>query len=97
MEMSWFVYVVRLASDLTRANRDQTIQYLRDHGVQCNNYFPCIHLEPLYRSTIGHKEGDFPIAESVSDRTIALPFYNNLSEEEQDYVALTLRAALDSL
>jgi len=34
----------------------------------------------------GFKEGDFPVTEDVSGRTIALPFFNNLKEEQVDYV-----------
>ncbi|MCP4716877.1 MAG: hypothetical protein GY868_17270, partial [Deltaproteobacteria bacterium] len=35
----------------------------------------------------GYKKGDFPITESVSDRTIALPFYNDLKDGDIEYVA----------
>ena len=34
----------------------------------------------------GYKEGNFPVTEDVSERTIALPFFNNLKEEQIDYV-----------
>jgi len=38
----------------------------------------------------GYKEGDFPITEGIASRTIALPFHNNLTEEEIDYVVSNL-------
>ena len=38
----------------------------------------------------GYKEGDFPITEGIASRTIALPFFNNLTEEEIDYVVSNL-------
>ena len=34
----------------------------------------------------GYKEGDLPIAESVASRLVRLPFYNNLSEENQELI-----------
>jgi perosamine synthetase len=40
---------------------------------------------------LGYKRGDFPTTEKVSEKTIALPFYNNLGEEQIDYVFENLK------
>jgi perosamine synthetase len=45
----------------------------------------------------GYKPGDFPVTEFVADRTIALPFYNNLSRQEVVTVCNELRRAVDRL
>jgi len=48
---------------------------------------------------MGHRQcckEDFPITESVAARTIALPFYNNLTEGEIEYVVENLDAILRS-
>lgn len=88
--MSWFVFVVRLAHNYTQADRDSIIAGMRRHDVGAADYFPCIHLQPFYRERFGFKPGDFPIAESVSQRTIALPFYNDLNQRDQDMAVQTL-------
>lgn len=88
--MSWFVFVVRLATDYTRDERDRIIAGIRRHEVGAGDYFPCIHLQPFYRERFGFEPGSYPIAESVSARTIALPFHSNLTEREVDYVCQTL-------
>ncbi len=88
--MSWFVFVVRLAHEYTREERDRIIEGLRRHDIGAAAYFPCIHLQPFYRERFGHGAGDFPAAESVSDRTIALPFHPRLSPKEIDLVVQTL-------
>ena len=88
--MSWFVFVVRLSATYTRDERDRIIEGMRRHDVGAADYFPCIHLQPFYREMFGFKPGDFPIAESVSARTIAVPFHNRLSEREVDLVCQTL-------
>jgi perosamine synthetase len=88
--MSWFVYVVRLSDRFTTDDRDAIIAGLRRHEVGASNYFPPIPLQPFYRSRFGFKPGDFPVAESVSQRTLALPFYGRLSEREVDLVCQTL-------
>jgi len=43
----------------------------------------------------GCREKDFPITEQIAARTIALPFHNNLSEREIDYVAKNLTDILE--
>jgi len=94
IKISWFVYVVRLKENFSRAQRDMILAGLRAEGIECGDYFPPIHLQPLYRGISGYREGDFPVAESVSERTIALPFYNNLSEEQIEYVVRTLKQVI---
>ena len=94
VEVSWFVYVVRLANEFTRENRDAILDLLRKQGIGCNNYFSPIHLQPYFREQYGYAPGDFPITEHVSERTIALPFHNHLTAEEITYVVRTLNAAV---
>ncbi|MGB2754721.1 MAG: DegT/DnrJ/EryC1/StrS family aminotransferase [Phycisphaerae bacterium] len=95
-ELSWFVFVVRLADRFTHRERDAVLESLRRDGIGCNNYFTPIHLQPFYRE-LGYKPGDFPVCERIGERTIALPFYNRLSEKDQDLVVATLKSALAGL
>ena len=89
--MSWFVYVVRLERGI---DRNKVIKYLNEEGVQCKPYFTPIHLQPFYKKRFGYKEGDFPVTEDVAGRTIALPFFNNLKEEQIDYVVEKLKEGI---
>jgi perosamine synthetase len=95
-ELSWFVFVVRLADRFTHRDRDAVLESLRRDGIGCNNYFTPIHLQPFYRD-LGYKPGDFPVCEKVSERTVALPFYNRLTEKDQDVVVECLKSALARL
>lgn len=97
IKMSWFVYVVRLNKEYSQKDRDKIIKEMSKRGIQTSNYFPCIHLQPFYRKMFGYKSGDFPIAESISQRTIALPFYNNLKEKEIDYIVRNLEGIITKL
>jgi len=89
--MSWFVYVIRLKRGI---DRNKVIKYLNEEGVQCKPYFTPIHLQPFYRKMFGYKEGDFPVTEDVTGRTIALPFFNNLKEEQVEYVVNKLKEGI---
>jgi perosamine synthetase len=92
--MSWFVFVVRLNDQYGQIERDRIIQGMHRHEVGASNYFPCIHLQPFYRERFGFKKGDYPIAESVSHRTIALPFYNRMDETSVELVVQTLKVMI---
>lgn len=94
VKISWFVYVIRLSEKHTQTDRDRVIEGLRGRGIQCGKYFSPIHLQPFYRELFGYKPGDFPVTESVAARTIALPFYNDLTEDQIDYVVTALKALL---
>jgi len=90
-KISWFVYVIQVQ---VARDRDKIMNELRRQGISCSNYFQCIHLQPLYKKMFGYKRGDFPIAERISDKTIALPFYSNLTEKQIDYVVKKLKECL---
>jgi len=91
---SWFVFVVKLNTTFSHVERDRIIEGLRRHDVGASNYFPCIHLQPFYRREFGFKQGDFPIAESISQRTIALPFFNQMDDTQIELVTHTLKVML---
>jgi len=93
-KMSWFVYVVRLRAEYTLKDRERALDGLRAVGIGCSNYFSPIHLQPFYKEMFGFKEGDFPVTEAVAERTLALPFYNDLTEKEIDCIAKTLKGLL---
>jgi dTDP-4-amino-4,6-dideoxygalactose transaminase len=93
-DMSWFVFVVRLSDQYGNTERQRVIEGMQRHEVGAANYFPCIHLQPYFREAFGYKKGDYPIAESVSQRTIALPFFNRMDETQIELVCHTLKVML---
>jgi perosamine synthetase len=48
-----------------------------------------------YRNQFGHREGEFPVCEDVAARSIALPFFPQMTEAQVAQVAAALRAVLD--
>ncbi len=89
--LSWFVFVVRLASSFTRDDRDRIMQNLAADGIAVGRYFAPIHLQPAYRAW--RESSRLPITESVAERTLALPFFNRITDEQIDRVCNALRAA----
>jgi perosamine synthetase len=95
--MSWFVYVVRLRDEFTREQRDQVLDSLRAERIGCSNYFAPIHLQQYFREMFGFRRGQFPVTEHVADRTIALPFFNNLTDSQIEAVTSALDRAIGRL
>lgn len=93
-DLSWFVFVVRLAEGFTKEQRVRILQQMRSRNIQVGNYFPSVHLMPFIAEKFGYKRGDFPITESASERTIALPFHNHLTKDQVATVCSTLEQFL---
>ncbi|MEA2214652.1 MAG: perosamine synthetase [Solirubrobacteraceae bacterium] len=87
----WFVFVVQLPHGV---ERDETIRALAARGIQSKPYLPAIHLMSFYRERFGHREGEFPVCEDVAARSIALPFFPEMSEGQVDRVAGELQSVL---
>ena len=64
----------------------------KEIGVAVN--YRSIHLLKYYRERFGFKEGDFPVAEDIGKRTISLPLYPLLKDEEVSYV---IKAVLEKI
>lgn len=91
VKISWWVYVIKVKD---KFNRDKLMQYLHDNGIGVRPYFPPIHLQKFYKESFEFKEGDFPITEEISKRTISIPFHNNLSETEINYTTLKIKEGI---
>ena len=74
--------------------RDELLWAVHERGIGVAvNYRP-IHLLSYYRRTFGYREGMFPVAEGIGQRTISLPLYFRLTDEETDYVIAMVAEAV---
>lgn len=87
----WFVYVIQLPRGV---DRDGVVRQLGARGVAAKPYFPAIHLMSYYQHTFGYRRGQFPICEDVADRSIAIPFFPQMSEGQVARVAEELGGVL---
>jgi dTDP-4-amino-4,6-dideoxygalactose transaminase len=85
-------YVIRVPAPV----RDPLRDYLTSRQIGTEIYYPIpLHLQPCF-SSMGHKPGDFPIAESAARETLALPIYPELIDEQQRFVVGSIRQFLDA-
>ncbi len=87
----WYLYVVRHKE---RSRLQQSLTYA---GIGTGLHYPIpVHLQPAY-ANLSHSVGDFPVAEQVARECLSLPMYPELSNEEQDRIALVLKQAIEEL
>ncbi|MEJ2008302.1 MAG: DegT/DnrJ/EryC1/StrS family aminotransferase [Acidobacteriota bacterium] len=91
--ISWFVYPIRLADRFTREDRDWIMQQMQKRGIGCGRYFAPIHLQPAYR-TATFRKTNLSFTEHIGERTLALPFFNRLSDDQIADVVATLLGLL---
>jgi len=87
---SWHLYILRLRPEQLRIDRNQFVRELADHGVSTSVHFIPLHLQPAYQREFGYKEGDCPQAEREYQRSVSLPIYSGMTEEEVGYVTASV-------
>ncbi|HEY2282857.1 MAG TPA: DegT/DnrJ/EryC1/StrS family aminotransferase [Solirubrobacteraceae bacterium] len=87
----WFVFVVQLPLE---AERDTVLRRLAERGVQSKPYLPAIHLMSFYRERFDYRPGALPVCEDVAVRSLALPFFPEMTASQVERVAGELARAL---
>ena len=80
-KISWFVYVVRLGDRLSAEDRDWIANEMKVRGIGTGRYFAPIHLQPIYTTGTIQKSA-LPTTEFRASRSLALPFFNRVRQEQ---------------
>jgi perosamine synthetase len=89
--ISWFVYVVRLPE---RTDRARIQAFLTGRGIATSTYFAPIHQQPAWREYVAQTPPSLPRTESIGPRTLAIPFFNRITAQQQQQVAAALHEAI---
>jgi dTDP-4-amino-4,6-dideoxygalactose transaminase len=82
------LYVVRVT------NRDAVLARLNADGIGAGVHYPVpIHLQGAF-AHLGHRRGDFPVAERAAAEILSLPMFPEITPAQQERVVASLRAAL---
>ncbi|NIM95623.1 MAG: polysaccharide biosynthesis protein [Anaerolineales bacterium] len=92
--ISWFVYVVRFDPVI---DRDRVVRMLADERIPARPYFAPIHLQKYMKERFGYMDGDYPVAEDLGRRSLALPFSSVMGEEEVELVCDALNRVIGAL
>ncbi len=78
------MYTIRIKRG--RGIRDSLMRCLAEKGIMTKVYFHPIHLTKFYRNKFGHKRGELPVTEEMSEQVLSLPMYPTMTEEEGKYI-----------
>jgi len=77
---SWHLYVIKIN------NRDEIIEKLKETGIGCSVHFIPIHKHPYYKNKYKYKNEDYPIANSIFEKSLSLPIYPDMTDIEIEFV-----------
>jgi dTDP-4-amino-4,6-dideoxygalactose transaminase len=81
---------VRLPDDCP-VERNDVLAALAAEGISARRGIMAAHLEPAYR---GYPHAPLPATEDLTERSLILPVFHDLTEDDQDRVAASLRRAI---
>jgi UDP-4-amino-4,6-dideoxy-N-acetyl-beta-L-altrosamine transaminase len=82
---AYHLYVIQVE------RRKELYDHLKSRNIFSQVHYIPVHLLPYYKS-LGHKKGDFPVAEYYYDHCLSLPMYPTLTEKEQEFVIASVQA-----
>jgi perosamine synthetase len=102
--ISWFAYVVQVGNEDRPDYRDRVFHQLRANGIECGRYFPPLHWQPVLQSHAADQQalsgteagyGKLVNTERVSVRSLALPFFPQMTDSEVAQVCEALQDAIE--
>ena len=94
INMSWDGYVIRLSDRFNQEERDHIIRGLHRHEIGAADFFRPVHTLPSVLK-VTNQPSYCPVAESISSRTLALPFFTSMTKREVDVVCQTLELMMN--
>jgi len=77
-------------------DRDRIIAFMREHGVETTLGTYALHDQPFFQREYGYRAGQLPQSHAAFTRAMTLPLYPQLTDDDLDVIAATLRAAVGS-
>jgi dTDP-4-amino-4,6-dideoxygalactose transaminase len=88
---AWHLYTPLINPDVSKIDRDAFMQGMKERNIGTGLHYRAVHLYPYYRDQFGFKRGDFPNAESISDRIVSLPLFPAMTDADQDRVIAAMK------
>lgn len=89
---AWHLYVLQVDDKKAGVTRSEMITALKDkYNIGTSVHFIPVHIHPYYQKQFGYKEADFPNAMNYYKRTLSLPLYPSMSDDDVDDVIEAVR------
>lgn len=90
---SWHLYVTQLAEN-ANVSRDVFIERMFEQGIGCSVHYIPLHLQPYWRDTYQLTPDMFPVSQKIYERTVSLPLYTRMTEQDVLRVVAAVKVAL---
>ena len=87
---AWHLYTPLINPDAAGMDRDAFMAGMKARNIGTGLHYRAVHLYAYYREHFGFQRGDFPVAESISDRIVSLPLFPSMTDADQDRVIATM-------
>ncbi len=91
IESSWHLFVISLDNE---KQRKAVFNYLHSKDIKVQVHYIPVHTQPYYHD-LGFHWGDFTNSEEYYKKSLSLPMYHALTDQEQDYVIATVKEVLE--
>ncbi|CAL7963764.1 UDP-4-amino-4-deoxy-L-arabinose aminotransferase [Gammaproteobacteria bacterium] len=89
--VSWYVYAPLINTEAANMSRDTFMEQMKEHDIGTGLHHHAAHLYTYYQETYGYKRGQFPHAETISDRIVSLPLFATMTLDDQDRVIAAMK------
>lgn len=89
--VSWYLYAPLINTEVANMSRDTFMQKMQEYNIGTGYHHHAAHLYTYYQETYGYKRGQFPNAETISDRIVSLPLFANMTLGDQDRVIVAMK------
>lgn len=83
---AWHLYTPLINPEAAGMDRDAFMAGMKARLIGTGLHYRAVHLYPYYRDHYGFRRGDFPNAETISDRIVSLPLFPGMTDADQDRV-----------
>ncbi len=90
---SWHLYVLRLAED-AGVTRDVFIERMFEQGIGCSVHYVPLHQHPYWKERYGLTPEMFPESQKAYERTVTIPLYTAMTDEQVERVIAAVRRSL---
>ncbi|HKQ31258.1 MAG TPA: DegT/DnrJ/EryC1/StrS aminotransferase family protein [Burkholderiales bacterium] len=88
---AWHLFAPLINPTAAGMDRDTFMAGMKARNIGTGLHYRAVHLYPYYRERYVFERGDFPIAETISDRVVSLPLFPTMTDAEQDRVIEAMR------
>ena len=90
---SYYAYILRMSEDSPFKDNEELRKYLLSKSIESSILYHPVHMQPYFKSKFGYTDNMYPIAEMLGEKSIALPLYNGMHEQEIENVVTVLKNA----